>query len=173
MSWIHIKTHLNQIDFESHFCIRLWTMYSILMCIESSERNRYTSLVAGKTGFSTNIFPKTHRSITAQSSSKMSLPSLTSFHIDCIFIIITQMENKHHRQIVSMAVCRAPSLALCLSREHMFGEEICTTASKPDRYGSFMSSISLLLSFELWLSIVSLKVVCIIQSLICSAPCTL
>lgn len=40
---------------------------------------------------------------------------------------------------MNMAVCRAPSLAQCLSYEHMFGEEICTSTSKPVRYENFMS----------------------------------
>lgn len=39
---------------------------------------------------------------------KMTPLPLTSFYIDSIVIITAPMEKKHHRQIMSMAVCAAP-----------------------------------------------------------------
>lgn len=139
----------------SRICLHLYVcecvMYSTIIISE---------FVTKITAFSRNLFSWSSLSYTDHHwVQKMNFLSLTSSCIDFHLHHINYNTEGYY------SICRwkrsskwAGSLARCLSCEFMFAEEICTSTLKLVTSDNFMSSVSLLLSFELLKPFSPLKV---------------
>lgn len=151
MSCICIKTQLN-------WTVSNWILHcGPLMCIESYESNRYKSLSAGKTG---NISPKTHRLCLNTAVNQWMCTQNESPLTDLILNWFYLQYNKWRRNTGRLWAWLHAELPPWHSAYHVntcLERRSAPPTSKPDRYDNFMSSISLLFSFELLLSLWSLS----------------